>query len=115
MAARKAAKVLKMEYPNELYRRFDSYSATIFFNAYGYACVQVDSDVSISDADRLSPRKIPPYSLFDNLLMKVQKATCLYWPYKRTLNDLNTKHKEALGFHILCEDEVRMKIDESNP
>jgi hypothetical protein len=71
-----------MEYPNELYQHFDACSGTTFFNAYGYACIYEDNDEDISNVAGLNSRKIPPYSLFDNLLMKVQKATCLYWPYK---------------------------------
>ncbi|MDR2019196.1 MAG: hypothetical protein LBQ14_00340 [Treponema sp.] len=102
----KIGTVVSMEYPNELYPRFDAYSGTTFFNAYGYACVQEDNNAAISDAAGSIFRKIPPYSLFDNLLMKVQEATCLYWPYKCTLEDLNTKYKEALDFRILSEDEV---------
>jgi hypothetical protein len=42
--------------------------------------------------------------------MKVQKATCLYWPYKFTLEELNKDYKEALGFNILSTDEVHRKL-----
>jgi hypothetical protein len=108
--------VVSMEYPNALYHRFAACSGTTFFNAYGYACIygDNDNDEDISNAARLNFPKIPPYPLFDNLLMKVQKATCLYWPYKFTLEELNTEYKEALGFNILTKDEVYQRLQFSD-
>jgi hypothetical protein len=100
--------VVSMEYPNKLYRCFDACSGTTFFNAYGYACVHRDDDAGFNY------QHFPPYRLFDNLLMRVQKATCLYWPYKCTLEDLNTTYREALGFYILTKDEVEQKLQLSD-
>jgi hypothetical protein len=102
--------VVSMEYPNKLYDRFNACSGTTFFNAYGYACIYGDNDEDITNAAGPNSPKIPPPSLFNNLLMKVQKATCLYWPYKFTLKELNTEYKEALGFNILTKDEVYQRL-----
>jgi hypothetical protein len=105
--------VVSMKYPNALYQCFNACSGATFFNAYGYVCIYGDNDESISNAAGLNSRKNVPYSLFGNLLMKVQKATCLYWPYKFTLEELNKEckeYKEALGFNILSKDEVRQKL-----
>jgi hypothetical protein len=102
--------VVSMEYPDALYHRFNACSGTTVFNAYGYACIYGDNDEDISNAAGLNFLKNSPYSLFDNLLMKVQKATCLYWPYKFTLEELNTKHKEALSFNILSKEEVFQRL-----
>lgn len=99
--------VVSMKYPNELYRCFDACSGTAFFNTFGYACVHGDAG--------LNYQHFPPYTLFENLLMRVQKATCLYWPYKLTLKELDTeKYKDVLGFHILTKDEVEQKLQSSD-
>jgi hypothetical protein len=122
--------VVSMKFPNELYPDYSHYSGTTnilthqsaFFNAFGYACDHYDNEsktnvVNMSNGKQFTFQKHNSYHQFNQSLITLQKATCLYWPYKKyTLNQLevDTKLKDVLGFTVFRDEELKMKIYEEN-
>jgi hypothetical protein len=116
----KTGTIVAIEYPNKLFDAFCHYSGTAnnlmhqtdFHNAFGYACDNYKCDcktktVDMPDGRRLNFQVINSYSRFNHSLITFQKATCLYWPYRYTLEQLDTEQKETMGFKILKPEEIQ--------
>jgi hypothetical protein len=116
----KPGTVVSMEYPNSLYYAFCDYPGippnlthqTTFYNAVGYACDNYDcgcesKTVQMTDGRRLDFQVHKIYSAFQQSLITLQQATCLYWPYRCNLEQLNSELKNDLGFNILSAEELQ--------
>jgi hypothetical protein len=91
---------------------------SIFINAVGYACDNYNygcksMDVNMTNGKILKFQEYKFYSTFKQSLVTLQKATCLYWPYGGTLEQLDPKLKATLGFKKLSAEELQAKILES--
>jgi WD40 repeat protein len=116
----KTGTIVAIEYPNKLFDVFCDVSGptddlmyqTDFYNAFGYACDNFDYGcktriVDMSDGKRSNFQANNSYSRFNHSLIALQKATCLYWPYRYTLEQLNTEQKYDLGFKKLSLEEIQ--------
>jgi hypothetical protein len=124
----KTGTIVSIEYPNDLFMNFCHSSGTTndlmyqtdFNNAFGYACDNYDcgcetKTVDMSNGRRLNFLMNNSYLRFNHSLITLQKATCLYWPYRYTLEQLKTEKKDALGFKKLSLEEIQEhKINKRN-
>jgi hypothetical protein len=120
-ASGKTGTIVSIEYPKyPLFGASCHFSGTTndlmhqtdFYNAFGYACDNYECDcetktVDMSDGRRLNFQVNNAYSSFNHYLITTQKATCLYWPYRYTLEQLDAEQKETLGFKILTPEEIQ--------
>jgi hypothetical protein len=127
-ATGKTGTIVSIEYPNKLFRAFchspgttnDLMHQTDFYNAFGYACDHYKCNcetktVDMSDGRRLNFQVSNAYSSFNHYLITTQKATCLYWPYRCKLEDLDAEQKDTMGFKILKPEEIQeLKTNKRN-
>jgi hypothetical protein len=119
----KLGTVVSMEYRNSLYDVICDYPGTTqalihqttFYNTFGYVCDNYDcgcesKTVQMTNGRRLDFQVHKTYSAFQQSLITLQKATCLYWPYRCTLEQFNSELKDDLGFNILSAEELHAKL-----
>jgi hypothetical protein len=119
-ASGKTGTIVSIEYPNDLFIAFchspgtknGLMHQTDFYNAFGYACDTYKCDCKTKTVDMPDGRQLNvlvnnAYSSFNHYLITTQKATCLYWPYRYTLEQLDKDQKDTMGFKILTPDEIQ--------
>ena len=120
--------IVSMEYPNSLFSHHCPFSGTTdvlshqstFYNASGYACDNYMCEcktqtVNMSNGKSLIFQVPSHYLRFNQSLITLQQATCLYWPYNRNMDWFEREHKDTLGFKIFKPEELREKLTRRNP
>jgi hypothetical protein len=117
--------VVSMEYRNRLYDVFCDYPGathtlthqSTFYNAVGYACDNYDCGCESKTVQMTNGRCFDfqvhkTYFMFRQSLITLQQGTCLYWPYRCNLNQLDSELKDDLGFNIFRPKELQAKLRE---
>jgi hypothetical protein len=106
--------IVSIEYPNSLYPDLGHFSGPymsihepLFLNAVGYACEHYNRgcenmNLNIGDGKNYFWQAQKFHFAFQQSLMALQQATCLYWPYRYTIQQLDDMPalQEALSFNI---------------